>query len=100
MDRETTLRLILASEPQILEQINAWWDRTTKSRTLWLRLEDMLRMILRSSLTADQKVFAIDEALAAFTKRGHAIPWTAPTTSMLSSERVQEIRDRQEGELE
>ena len=99
MDRETTLRLILASEPQILERINAFWERSP-ARMNWNRMENMLIMILRSSLTADQKVFAIDEALAAFTKRGHAIPWTAPTTSMLSSERVQEIRDRQEGELE
>ena len=99
MDRETTLRLILASEPQILEAINAWWEEPPLKRLKWLKLERMLRDILRSSLTADQKVFAIDEALAAFTKRGHAIPWTAPTTSMLSSERVQEIRDRQEDEL-
>jgi len=100
MDRETTLRLILASEPGILERINAFWERSALKRLNWNRMENMLVMILRSSLTADQKVFAIDEALAAFTKRGHAIPWTAPTTSMLSSERVQEIRDRQEGELE
>ena len=100
MDRETTLRLILASEPQILEQINAWWEESPTKRLKWLKLENMIVRILRSSLKAEQKVFAIDEALAAFTKRGHAIPWTAPTTSMLSSERVQEIRDRQEGELE
>ena len=100
MDRETTLRLILASEPGILEQINAWWEEPPTKRLKWLKLENMIVRILRSSLKAEQKVFAIDEALAAFTKRGHAIPWTAPTTSMLSSERVQEIRDRQEGELE
>ena len=60
----------------ITERIDAAWHERSPDGVEWLGLEDILRRILKKASAEEQNsptLRLIDEALAAFTRRGYAI---------------------------